>query len=294
MIKTIPAKTILTTNKTTDWFGLEYNMNLYKGCCHGCIYCDSRSSCYGVEQFDEVRAKENALLLLRNELNKKTKTGVIGTGAMSDPYNPFEKECLLTRNALELVNAYEFGISIATKSSLIIRDIDLLEEIQEHSPVLCKITITTPHDSISQKIEPRVATSSERFDTVSRLSEQGIYTGVLLMPVLPFLTDGVEDIRELVKRSADSGAKFIYPYFGVTLRNNQRDYFLERLEELYPELPLRYEKTFGTRYSCVSPKFRQLWSVFTEECNRYGLLYKMQDIVRGYRQGYGERQMRWF
>lgn len=124
-MKTVPAKTILQKNKTSEWFGNDYNMNLYRGCCHGCIYCDSRSECYHVEDFETVRAKENALEILRDELQRKIRSGIIGTGAMSDPYNPFEKTELLTRHALELIFAYGFGITVVTKSSLITRDIDV-------------------------------------------------------------------------------------------------------------------------------------------------------------------------
>lgn len=134
MIEYISAKTIVVRTKSSDWFGMDYNMNIYKGCCHGCIYCDSRSECYHIENFEKVRAKENALQIIRNDLRRKVKKGVIGTGAMSDPYNPFEEKLRLTRNALELVDAYEFGIGIATKSPMITRDIDILGSIGETFP----------------------------------------------------------------------------------------------------------------------------------------------------------------
>jgi DNA repair photolyase len=175
----ISAKTIVTRTKSTAWFGTEYNMNIYKGCCHGCIYCDSRSDCYHVGDFDRVRTKENALAIIRDDLRRKTKTGVVSTGAMSDPYNPFEEELQLTRHALELINAYHFGVAIDTKSPLVTRDIDVFKEIKEHSPVLVKITITSADDGLCQKIEPNVAVSSERFKAVKELSDNGIYCGVL-------------------------------------------------------------------------------------------------------------------
>jgi len=148
----IPAKTIIS-GYTADnpWFGNNYNMNIYKGCCHGCIYCDSRSECYHVENFDEVKIKENALAIIERELKSKRKTGVIGTGAMSDPYNTLEKEYRLTRGALALINTYRFGVSIATKNNLITRDLDVLKEIQIHSPVLIKITITTCDDELCKR-----------------------------------------------------------------------------------------------------------------------------------------------
>ena len=143
-MQTVPAKTIVTRCKSTGWFGYAYNMNIYRGCCHGCIYCDSRSDCYRIDDFDTVRAKENALAVIRDDLRRKVRTGVVGTGAMSDPYNPFEAGELLTRHALELLNAFGFGVGIATKSDLILRDIDILQEIRTQSPVIAKLTVTTP------------------------------------------------------------------------------------------------------------------------------------------------------
>lgn len=169
-------------------------MNIYKGCCHGCIYCDSRSDCYQIEDFDRVRAKENALQIIRDDLRRKTKSGVVGTGAMSDPYNPFEKELLLTRHALELCDAFDFGMAIATKSILLERDKDILQSIAEHSPVLLKVTVTTADDSLAEKIEPHVARPSDRFRMIENLSRSGLYTGILLMPVLPFLEDSQENV----------------------------------------------------------------------------------------------------
>lgn len=237
----IPAKTIVCTNKGTAWFGTQYNMNIYKGCCHGCIYCDSRSDCYHVEDFDRVRAKENALAIIRDDLRRKVRTGVIATGAMSDPYNPFEKELELTRHALELINAYEFGVAIDTKSTLVTRDIDILTEIKSHSPVLVKMSITTADDVLCKKIERHVAVTSERFQAIKQLSDNGIYCGVLLMPVLPFINDTKENILGIVRLAKENGAKFVYPDFGVTLRSNQQIYFYERLDELFPGMSEKYK-----------------------------------------------------
>lgn len=297
-MKYIPAKTIVSgyTN-TNTWFNIHYNMNIYKGCSHGCIYCDSRSSCYRIEHFDEVRAKENALQLIRDGLRRKTKTGVVGTGAMSDPYNPFEKDLKLTRNALKLINAYEFGSAIATKSDLIVRDIDILEDIKKHSPTLVKMTITSFDDALSKKIEPHVCVSSKRFEAIKRLSERDIFTGVLLMPILPFINDTEENILEIVRQAYTCGAKFIFAYgMGVTLRQNQRDYFYDQLEQLFPDRALKedYIKTFGNRYACSSPRAKRLQKVLDEECERLGILYKMKDIVSAYQGHYEKKQLSLF
>lgn len=295
-MKTIPAKTILQRNKSTEWFGNDYNMNLYRGCCHGCIYCDSRSDCYHIDNFDEVCAKENALQILRDELRSKIRTGVIGTGAMSDPYNPFEEKELLTRNALELISAYNFGVTVITKSSLITRDIDVYKEIAEHSPVLCKMTVTTADDKLCRLIEPNVSVSSERFQALAKMAESGLFTGITLMPVLPFIEDSEENILKIVRTAHECGVRCIYPAFGMTLRNNQREYFLNKLEEIFPGegLKMRYIKTFGERYGCTSPHAKKLWEVFSAECDRRGILYNMRDIISAYKRGYGDMQLSFF
>lgn len=291
----IPAKSIISGYETGNaWFGKNYNMNIYKGCCHGCIYCDSRSECYRIENFDEVRAKQDALALIAHELKSKRRTGVVGTGAMSDPYNPLEKKHRLTRGALELINTYQFGISIATKSDLITRDIDVLSKIKSHSPVLIKITVTTADDNLCGKIEPHAAAASRRFAAIRELSENGIYTGILLMPVLPFLEDNEDNISKIIRLAHEQGAKFIYPALGVTLRQNQREWYYKKLDEHFPTLKQKYINQFGNAYECRSPKAKELWQLFKKECNRFGLLYKMEDIINGYKQGYGENQLSLF
>lgn len=284
----VPAKTIVTKTKDNRWFGIDYNMNIYRGCCHGCIYCDSRSDCYQIRDFDTVRAKEQALAVIRDDLRRKVRSGVVGTGSMSDPYNPFEQEMSLTRHALELIDAFGFGAAIATKSPLLVRDVDILESIKEHSPVLCKITITTADDTLAGKVEPRVAASSERFAMLNTLSGRGIYAGILMMPVLPFLEDSRDNVLTIVRRAHEAGARFIYPAFGMTLRNNQREWYFDRLNELFPgeKLPEKYRKRYGNRYKCTSPAARTLWNVFTEECQKFGILYDMKDIVHSYRKDY--------
>lgn len=294
----IPAKTIISQYaKANSWFGINYNMNIYKGCCHGCIYCDSRSECYGVDNFDKVRAKENAIQLIRKELKSKRRTGVVGTGAMSDPYNPFEKDLMLTRNALKQINAFNFGLAIATKSNLITRDIDIISKIKEHSPVIIKVTITTFNDELCKKLEPNVCVSSERFNAIKKLSENGIFAGILLMPILPFINDNEENIVGIVRKASQCGAKFIYAYgMGVTLRQNQRDYFYDELIKQFPDKKLakQYNTTFGNRYECSSLNSKKLLKIFKTECESLGILYKMQDIVNAYKANYDNGQISWF
>lgn len=291
----ISAKTIVTKTKApAKWFGIDYNMNIYKGCCHGCIYCDSRSDCYGVENFDQVRAKEKALEIIRDDLRRKTRSGVVGTGAMSDPYNPFERELELSRHALELCDAFGFGAAIATKSTLLTRDIDVLQSIAEHSPVLIKVTITTAEDELAAKIEPNVSRPAERFKMIEKLSGAWLYTGILLMPVLPFIEDNQENIGEIVRWAQMSGAKFIYPAFGMTLRGNQRDWYYRKLNELFPGegLAEAYQKKYGGAYECVSPRARKLWEYFAGECKERQIAYRMEDIISQYKRAYQVTQMR--
>ncbi len=290
----IPAKTIVTRTKGTAWFGASYNMNIYRGCSHGCIYCDSRSECYRIERFDTVRVKENALEIIRNDLRRKIRPGVVSTGAMSDPYNPLEAVHNYTRNALQLLHAYGFGVAIATKSPLVTRDLDLLSDIAEGAPTLVKMTITTADDALARKIEPRAAPSSKRFDALQTLRAQGIFCGILLMPVLPFLEDTDQNVLAIVRRAAECGARFIYPAFGMTMRDGQREYFLAALEAQFPGLRERYTKAFGTGYQCVSPRAKALWSVFKAECDRLGILYRMPDIISAYKLGYADSQLSFF
>lgn len=280
----IKTKTILSKVKYgNEWFGIDYNMNLYKGCSHGCIYCDSRSNCYHIDNFDTVRGKENALLILEHELYKKREKGVVGIGAMSDTYNPLEKQYEQTRGALKLIAKYGYGVSIDTKSDLILRDIDLLKEINSKNDVIVKFTITTPNDSLSKIIEPNVCVSSKRLAAIKILSDNGIFTGIMMNPMLPFITDKEEDIKELVKLASENGAKFIHTYMGMTLRENQREYYFKKLDEHFPRLKQKYISYYGERYNCTITNYNRLYKIFTQECDKYGILYKMSDIIKAYK-----------
>lgn len=292
----IPAKSILHKNRSTGWFGTDYTINLYRGCCHGCIYCDSRSDCYRTENFDVVRSKADALSILRNELSRKIKTGVINTGSMSDPYNPFEKKALLTRHALELIDAYGFGCAILSKNAMMKRDIDLFLSIKEHSPMLCKMTVTAADDALSSIIEPGVSLSSERFEALAQMSESGLFTGITMMPILPFIEDSEENIIRIVKYGHEAGVRFIYPCFGMTLRSGQKEYFLDKLDKLFPKSGLsdKYISTYGNSYECICPDSRKLWKIFAEECEKYGIIFKMKDIISESRKGYEYTQMSLF
>jgi DNA repair photolyase len=280
----IQAKTILSKEKYgNDWFGIDYKMNLYRGCPHGCIYCDSRSNCYHIDNFDVSKGKENALIILEKELSKKTDHGVVGIGSMSDTYNPNELKYEQTRGALKLLSKYNFGVSIDTKSNMILRDLELLKEINSKNSVIIKFTITTPNDELSKIIEPNVCVSSKRFEAMKKLSENGIFTGILMTPVLPFITDREEDIKKLVKLAYENGAKFIYTFMSMTLRENQRDYYYDKLDKYFIGLKDKYIKFYGEKYNCLVPNYKNLYKVFVSECEKYGILYQMEDIIKAYK-----------
>ena len=289
---TIPAKTIITKMKRpSDWFGADYNMNIYRGCSHGCIYCDSRSVCYRIHDFSTIKIKENALQIIRDELRRKVKTGVVHTGSMSDPYNPLEREHKLTRNSLELLNAYGFGAAVTTKSPLITRDIDVLTDIKSQAPVIVNITVTAFDDGLCGKIEPNVPAASERMKAVSALSAAGIFCGIMLNPVLPYVTDDAENILNILKTAKESGAQFVHTFMSMSLREGSRDYYYGSLQSLFPGITDKYVKKYGNRYICYPPHVKKLWDVFANECEHLGLIYDMNAIAGRYKAGYGSRQM---
>ena len=294
-IPTVKAKSIVYKNQSpSEWFGTDYSMNIYRGCNHGCIYCDSRSDCFKVDNFDTVKPKENALQIIRDDLRRKAKVGVIGTGAMSDPYNHLEKDLKLTRNALELINAFGFGISLCTKSPLVARDIDVLRDIQSHSPVNVMFSITMADDNLCKKIEPYVPPTSQRFEAIRALSEQGIFCGVLMMPILPFISDNKENIVKVLHMAKDAGANFVYASMGMTLRHGSREYYYDKLDTVLPDMAgirEKYQKRYGNKYNCSSPNYKKLWATFNEECEKLELLYDMRAIVQGYKGGYGNKQI---
>lgn len=267
----IEAKTLLTTiHEPDDLFGLKYNMNLYRGCQHQCIYCDSRSLCYGIENFNDILVKRNALELLERELSRKRVRGVIGTGSMHDPYMPLEKHTNLTGQALKIIARHRFGVHITTKSDLVVRDVEILREIsQVHASVA--LSISTTDDVLSKKIEPGAPPVSRRFEAIRALTKQGIAAGVCMMPILPFIEDTPENITALVERAAESGASFILPWFGMSLRDRQRDYYYQQLDRIFPGLREKYERAYGSRYGCPARGSNQLAEIFYRLCAQYGI-----------------------
>lgn len=280
----VKTRTIMTkSDQGEKWFGIDYHMNLYKGCSFGCIFCDSRSDCYHISNFDEVKTKVDALEILETELSSKGYRGVVSFGTLSDPYNKEEEKLEITRNALKLILKYGFGVSIDTKSDLILRDLDLLTEIAKNNSVIIKISISTTDDEMAKKIEPFVISSTRRFEVLKRIRECGLYAGVLMTPVLPFLTDTEDNIRAMVMKSHESDAKFIYTKMGMNLRTNQRTYYYQKLDELYPGLSMDYEAVYGNKYFCSSLQYRHLMELFLNLCHQNGILTEMEDIIKDYK-----------
>ena len=292
-IPTVPAKSIVQRtgggSPASPW--LDYTMNIYRGCSHGCIYCDSRSDCFQNKDFDILKVKENALQIIRDELRRKVKTGIVSSGAMSDPYNPLESELKLTRGSLELINSFGFGASLVTKSALIARDADILRDIKSHSPVIVKFSITAADDELCKVLEPHVSVTSERIEALRTLADSGIFCGVWLNPMLPFVTDTEENITKILRMVKDTGAKFVHTYMGMTLRPGSREYYYNQLEKSFPGAREKHIKQSGLSKHCGSPHSKRLWEVFASECERLGLLYSMRAIIAHNRADYENRQL---
>jgi DNA repair photolyase len=272
VVREIQAKTLLSTAKTPDpWFGIKYTMNLYRGCQHRCIYCDSRSECYRVDDFDgEVLVKANALELLRTELRRKSVKGYVGTGSMNDPYMPVEREKRLTQGALEILAEYAFPVHILTKSDLVLRDAALLANLDRvaaspQSPgAIISFTITTADDDLARRLEPGAPSPSRRYAAMETLAAQGRRTGVMLMPVLPFIEDDPASVARVVRQAVACGASHVVPGWGMTLRDRQREYFYRELDARFPGIRTQYERSFGDRYHAPARNTARLEALFTE------------------------------
>jgi len=258
-------------------------MNLYRGCTHGCIYCDSRSACYQMKHdFEDIEVKRDASRILEDQLRRKRQPCMIGTGAMCDPYIHLEDELRVTRRCLEIIERYGFGLAIQTKSARILRDLDLLKAINEKTKCVVQITLTTYDEELCRIIEPNVSTTKERFDVLEIMRDNGIPTVVWLSPILPFINDTEENLRGLLDYCARAKVRGIVCFgFGTTLREGDREYFYARLDEHFPGMKQRYIRAFGSAYECTSPNNNRLWAIYEDVCKGHGILYR-PDEVFGY------------
>lgn len=257
-------------------------MNLYRGCSHGCIYCDSRSKCYHIEHdFEDIEVKENAIELLESSLKRKRKKCMIGTGSMSDPYLPLEMKIGYVRKALSLIYEYGFGVTLITKSDYILRDIDLLQKINDKTKCVVQVTLTTYNENLCQKIEPNVCTTKKRFEVLKQLRDAGIPTVVWLTPILPFINDTEENISGILDYCIEAKVYGVICFgMGLTLREGNREYFYKQLDRLFPGLKKKYMQKYGYQYIIDSPNSKQLMHFFQEKCNQHGIVYDTEQIFR--------------
>jgi DNA repair photolyase len=254
-------------------------MNIYRGCTHGCIYCDSRSKCYQfTHPFEDIEVKQNAPQLLEAALKSKRKKCMIGTGSMSDPYMHCEMELGLTRKCLEIIRDYEFGLAIQTKSDRILRDIDLLEEINRKAKCVVQITLTTFDDELCSILEPNVCNTKRRIEVLKEMQRRGIPTIVWLTPILPFINDTRENVGQILDACVDAGVKGIIDFgMGLTLREGDREYYYEALDKHFPGLKKRYIQSYGNSYELPSPNSKELMALLRKVCRENDMLYKPDD-----------------
>lgn len=257
-------------------------MNLYRGCSHGCIYCDSRSTCYHMEHpFEDIEVKENAVELLEYALRHKRSRCMIGTGAMTDPYIPLELELNHTRRCLELIDTYGFGVAIQTKSDRILRDLDILKRINERTKCVVEMTMTTADESLCRIIEPNVSTTRERFHVLEVMRDNNIPTVVWLSPILPWINDTKENIEGILDYCIRAKVYGILCFnMGLTLREGNREYFYHQLDRHFPGLKTRYIKTYGHAYEILSPNNGPLMELFYDTCRKHHMVSSSREIFR--------------
>lgn len=255
-------------------------MNVYRGCTHGCIYCDSRSACYQMKhEFEDIEVKENAPELLEAALKSKRKRCMIGTGGMCDPYLHAESELKITRRCLELINRYDFGAAVLTKSDLIMRDIDLLAEINRKTKAVVQMTLTTADENLCRVVEPNVCTTKRRFEVLCEMRERGIPTVIWFSPLLPFINDTEENVLAIVDYARRAGCFGIISFgMGLTLREGDREYFYAALDRHFPGLKKRYIARYGESYELPSPDNERLMRLFIRECQLSGIEYRQDRI----------------
>lgn len=258
----------------------QNGMNLYRGCSHGCIYCDSRSKCYHIDHvFEDIEVKENAIELLESALRRKRRKCMIGTGSMTDPYIPLEMELGNVRKALSLVYEYGFGFTLITKSDRILRDLDLLQKINNRTKCVVQMTLTTYDEELCKQLEPNVCTTKIRFEVLKKLRDAGIPTVVWLSPILPFINDTEDNISGILDMCIEAKVYGIICFgMGLTLRDGNREYFYAQLDRLFPGLKQKYIRTYGSQYVIDSPDNNRLMRLFHQRCSEYGIIHNNDQI----------------
>jgi DNA repair photolyase len=257
-------------------------MNLYRGCTHGCIYCDSRSLCYQINHnFEDIEVKRNAPQILEEQLRKKRKPCIISTGSMCDPYIHLEEELQVMRQCLILIEKYGFGVSILTKSARILRDLDILKAINKKTKCIVQITMTTYDEDLCRIVEPNVSTTRERFHVLETMREAGIPTAVWVCPILPFINDTEENLRGLMDYCVRAKIRgLISFFFGTTMRDGSREYFYCCLDKHFPGIKQKYIERYGNEYTCYSDNSLRLRALTKEICEEHGIIYKQEELAR--------------
>lgn len=255
-------------------------MNLYRGCTHGCIYCDSRSVCYHIaHDFEDIEVKQNAPQLLEDALRRKRKRCMIGTGSMCDPYMHCEEKLQLTRQCLEIIHRYGFGVAIQTKSDRILRDMDLLSAIHQRGKCVVQMTLTTFDERLCRILEPAVSTTMARYQALKQFQQAGIPTVVWLSPILPFINDTPENLKGILDYCIDAGVKGIIHFgFGVTLREGDREYFYQALDRYFPGIKQKYIQRYGLTYECTSDRNAELMRILNDTCQKHGIMHRADDV----------------
>ena len=241
-------------------------INIYRGCNHGCIYCDSRSLCYGMNHiFEDIEVKTNGSQLLEDTLRRKRKKCMIGTGAMSDPYIHLEESLRNTRKCLEIIDKYGFGLAIQTKSNRILRDLDLLRSINNKTKCVVQMTLTTYDEELCKIIEPNVSTTKERFEVLKIMRDNKIPTVVWISPILPYINDTEENIRGILDYCIEAKVKGIIVFgIGLTLRNGNREYYYKNLDKHFKGLKEKYIREYGNSYEVLSKNREKLMKTIKE------------------------------
>ena len=277
----------------------QNGMNLYRGCTHGCVYCDSRSKCYQINHpFEDIEVKRNAPELLEQALRSKRKKCMIGTGSMCDPYMHCEEELCLTRRCLEIIDHYGYGLAIQTKSDRILRDLDLLKHINQQAKCVVQMTLTTYDEELCRILEPNVCTTQRRFEVLEIMRENGIPTVVWMTPILPFINDTPENINSLLDYCVRAGVYGIITFgMGVTLREGDREYFYAALDQHFPGMRQKYHQKYGYAYEVPSERNGELMHLLRERCKEAGIEYRTEKVfeyMRSYPVDKGYEQMSLF
>ena len=269
----VDAKGILTA---------QNGMNIYRGCTHGCIYCDSRSRCYGIRHpFEDVEVKQNAPELLEKALRSKRKKCMIGTGSMCDPYMHCEEQLQLTRRCLEIIDKHEFGLAIQTKSDRILRDLDILKSINQKAKCVVQMTLTTYDEDLCKILEPHVSGTKQRFKALERFRDEGIPTIVWLSPILPYINDTKENLEGILNYCIRAKVKGILCFgMGVTLREGDREYYYAALDKHFPGLKEKYQHKFGYAYQVNSEHNEELMAMFHETCEKHGIIHDVDQCFK--------------